>query len=86
MLGFLPPNLICPEPGARAILAAMISLSDRQLTVVMDAARVLPPEKRSVFLERVAAYLQIQCGRFGDHDVANAAQLALRGLLHQPAA
>ena len=28
----------------------MISLSDRQLAIVMEAARPLPPEKRGIFL------------------------------------
>jgi hypothetical protein len=33
----------------------MIGLTDYQLDIVAHAARVLPVEKRSVFLERVAA-------------------------------
>ena len=36
----------------------MISLTDAQLDVVCRVARDLPPEKRSVYLERVAAIPQ----------------------------
>jgi hypothetical protein len=35
----------------------MIKLSDAELDAVMDAARPLEPERRSQFLERVAAEL-----------------------------
>jgi hypothetical protein len=38
----------------------LISLNDRQLTIVMDAARCLDHEKRSTFLERVAGLLRLQ--------------------------
>jgi hypothetical protein len=37
----------------------MLALSDDQLAVVMTATSRLPVEKRSVFLERVAARLQL---------------------------
>ena len=65
-----------------------MSLSDHQLSLVMHAARVLAPEKRDALLQRVAANLLIRCGRasFTDADVAFAAQAALRGLVHEPAA
>jgi hypothetical protein len=63
----------------------MISLSDAQLQTVMLAAGALPPEKRGVYLQRIAATL-IRCGRYTDHDVAVAAQSALRGLVQQPTA
>jgi hypothetical protein len=41
----------------------MISLSDQQLEIVMDAAAELPAEKRTLLLERVAARLRL-VGRF----------------------
>jgi len=63
-----------------------VSLSDHQLSLVMTAARALPPEKRSDYLQRVAAHLQIRCGRYSDADVGFATQQALRGLVHEPAA
>jgi hypothetical protein len=44
-----------------------------------------PVEKRSVFLERVAAQLQLR-GRFTDLDFDDAARLALRGLIQESAA
>ena len=63
----------------------MISLSDQQLTIVMSAARSLEPERRSIFLERVGAMLRLR-GRFNDDDVVQVAQLAMAGLVQQPAA
>jgi hypothetical protein len=63
----------------------MLALSDGQLAVVMTAARGLPVEKRSVFLERVAARLQL-LGSFTDRDFDNAVRLALRGLIQESAA
>ena len=60
----------------------MIALSDQQLQTVMLAAGAVPPEKRGVYLQRIAATLQIRCGRYTDHDVAVATQSALRGLVH----
>jgi hypothetical protein len=56
-----------------------------QLAVVMTAARNLPIEKRSVFLERVAARLQLR-GSFTDLDFDDAVRLALRGLIQESAA
>lgn len=58
----------------------MISLSDQQLDVVMTAARGLALERRSVFLERVAAMLKLR-RRFDDADVAEVTALALCGLI-----
>jgi hypothetical protein len=55
----------------------MLALSDRQLAVVMTAARGLTVEKRSLFLERVAARLELR-GRFTDLDLDDAVRLALR--------
>ncbi len=64
----------------------MLALSDNQLAVVMTAARSLPVEKRSVFLERVAARLKLAGMRFNDTDLDDAVRGALRGLPQVPAA
>ena len=61
------------------------TLTARQLQIVVDAARTLAPEKRDTFLRRILAVLNLR-GRFTDDDVADAAQRALTGLAHQPAA
>jgi hypothetical protein len=58
----------------------LISLNDRQLAIVMDAARCLDHEKRSTFLERVAGLLRLQAGRYDDGDVCRAVDQALRSL------
>jgi hypothetical protein len=63
----------------------VLALSDDQLTVVMTAARGLPVEKRSVFLERVAARLEL-VGSFTNRDFDDAVRLALRGLIQESAA
>jgi hypothetical protein len=63
----------------------MLALSDDQLAVVMTAASGLPVEKRSAFLERVAARLQL-LGSFTDLDLDDAVRLALRGLIQESAA
>ena len=48
----------------------------------MDMARVLPVEKRSVYLQRIAAMLTMRGrGHFTDADVADVAQLALARLI-----
>jgi hypothetical protein len=65
----------------------MISLNDAQLDIVLQAARALPVEKRSDYLQRVAADLLVRHGyRFTDNDVANAAHVALRSLVQNSAA
>jgi hypothetical protein len=64
---------------------AMVSLSDRQLAAVMDAARTLQVERRDLFLQRVGAMLRMR-GRFTDSDVVDVTQLAMAGLVQQPAA
>ena len=51
----------------------------------MTAADKLPVEKRGVFVERVIARLG-QYPRFTAAEFADAVQLALRGLIHNPAA
>ena len=62
-----------------------LALTDAQLKTVMTLAAEIVPEKRSAFLERVGAMLALR-GRFSDHDVAEAAKLALVGLARRPAA
>jgi hypothetical protein len=49
--------------------AEMLALNDRQLRIVMDAARLVQPDRRDLFLQRCAAMLKLR-GRFDDHDVA----------------
>jgi hypothetical protein len=66
-------------------MRGMVSLSDGQLTAVMDAARTLPIERRDTFLQRVGAMLRMR-HRFTDADVAEVTRLAMAGLVHQPAA
>jgi hypothetical protein len=46
----------------------MLALNDSQLELVMAAAAGVAPEKRSVFLERVAAKLGLRGSRFSDVD------------------
>ena len=65
----------------------MISLNDVQLELVMATASHVPIEKRSQFLERIAAMLTLRGrGHFTDHDVGAAVKLALVGLVHESAA
>jgi hypothetical protein len=48
----------------------------------MSAARLVPVEKRDIFLQRIAAMLALRGrGRFTDTDVADVAQLAMAGLI-----
>ena len=47
-------------PFGAVMLSTMFALSDDQLTMVIIAAGSVPVEKRSVFLERVAAQLQLR--------------------------
>jgi hypothetical protein len=58
----------------------MIGLTDYQLKIVMAAARVLPVEKRDVFLQRIAAMLALR-GRAASPTPIDVAQLALAGLV-----
>ena len=50
----------------------MFSLNDAQLALVMTGAGSLPVEKRSVFLERVAARLQLRGLHFTDAELGAA--------------
>jgi hypothetical protein len=58
----------------------MTSLSDRQLQIVMQAARTLPIDKRDVFLQRVAVQLELR-HQSNDAEVDTAARAALQGLV-----
>ena len=65
----------------------MLGLTDNQLRVVMDAAHMVPVEKRDVYLRRIAAMLTMRGrGHVGDHDVQEVTALALCGLVHSDAA
>ena len=66
-------------------MRAMLGLTDHQLNTVMDAARAVPVERRSVFLERTAAMLRLR-RPFTDDDVHEATALASCGLVHTAAA
>jgi len=63
----------------------MFALTDAQLALVMTAAGGLPVEKRSLFLERVAAWLRLHGPRFTDADLGAAIQAALTGLIQSAA-
>jgi hypothetical protein len=62
----------------------MVVFSDSQLRAVWAAADRVPAEKRGVFVERVVARLQLQCG-FTDADLDNAVRAALTGLIQSAA-
>ena len=62
-----------------------LALSDSGLRIVMTAAAGLPPEKRSTFMERIAALLG-QIRRPSDADIRRAVHAALRGVMQSPAA
>jgi hypothetical protein len=67
------------------MLSTMFALSDDQLAMVMIAAGGLEVEKRSVFLERVAARLRLHGPRFTDADLGTAIPAALTGLIQSAA-
>ena len=47
------------------IIRPMIGLTNIELKIVMNAARLLPVEKRDIFLQRIAAMLAVRGrGRF----------------------
>jgi len=54
-----------------------LALSDDELQIVLDAAKDLDVQKRSLFLERLSAQLMIR-----SRDVAAAVKVALTGLQH----
>jgi hypothetical protein len=94
----LPPSTIDDRTGSDLLLDRLrveyrarrrarhgvVALTDNQLSAIMAAASPLPPEKRSVLLERTAAHLQLygrRSGRrFSDTDVACAVRASLLGL------
>jgi hypothetical protein len=63
----------------------MLALSDPQLQIVTTAAAKLPAEKRSVFLERVAARLGLH-PHFTAAEFDKAIRVALQGLIHDKSA
>jgi hypothetical protein len=64
----------------------MITLNDAQLKVVVAAAADVLVEKRSQFLERIAAMWLRGRGHFDDADATDVVSRALNGLIQQPAA
>jgi hypothetical protein len=65
-----------------------LGLSDSQLRYVTAAAQPLPVEKRSLFLQRLAAHLE-KAGvnhHPSNADIESAVRAALRGLVQLPAA
>jgi hypothetical protein len=62
------------------------ALKGQQLQTVIAAAEKLPPEKRTVFLQRVAGRLQLRGFHFTDDDLDAAVRLALQGLIQNSAA
>jgi len=63
----------------------MLALNDDQLATMMAAANNLPQDKRSVFLESLAAPVQQRGSRFTAADLDDAVRLALHGPLHHTA-
>jgi hypothetical protein len=59
-----------------------LSLSNRQMEIVTDAARALPVERRSEFLRRIASMLTLR-GQYNDRIVTEACALALIGIDHE---
>jgi len=57
----------------------MLALDNDQLATIMMAESSLPPEKRSVFLERIAARLQLRGRRFTDADLDKRSELRCKG-------
>jgi hypothetical protein len=71
--------------GFRGAYRDMLALNDKQLELVMIAAEGLELEKRGLFLERVAAKLELRGHRFTDIDLEAAIRLALTGLIQSAA-
>jgi Mg-chelatase subunit ChlI len=58
----------------------MIGLTDIQLKIVMNAARLLPVEKRDIFLQRIATMLALRGrGHVNNADVTKVSKLARTG-------
>ena len=62
-----------------------LSLTDALLKTVMQSAPSLPVEKRDLYLQRIAAMLQLKRVGSGyrDADVSDVDELALHGLIQQ---
>jgi hypothetical protein len=73
-------------PGDARRWLFVFALSNDQLERVMLAAGPLAPAKRSLFLERVAARLQLHGRNFSDADLDRAMHQALTGLVQNSAA
>jgi hypothetical protein len=58
----------------------LLALKDHQLSIVTATADTLPAEKRSVFLDRVAARLRVLGTRFTDAELEKLVRQALQGL------
>jgi hypothetical protein len=65
------------DPGSNGSISASLTLI---------YASNLPPEKRSLLLERIAARLSLHGHRFTDADLDRAIRLALSGLIQNSAA
>jgi hypothetical protein len=62
----------------------MVPFSDAQIFAIRTAAKGLPPEKRSLYLQRVNAFVEQRHGnRFTDSDVDTAVKIALSGLVQR---
>ena len=59
----------------------MVSLTDSQLVAIMNAARLVPVERRDIFLQRCGAMLRVRGAIFTDCDVADVTKLAMAGLV-----
>ena len=57
----------------------MLSLTYSELRIVQDAAQVIPVDRRSIFMERVAAMRKFRSRT--DDDLREIVQLATTGLL-----
>jgi hypothetical protein len=69
-----------------SIQTSMLALTNSQLKIVMAAASGLSLEKRSLFLERIAARLQLYGPRFTDTEFERAVRSTLSGLIRNSAA
>jgi hypothetical protein len=57
----------------------MLALKPRHQAIIAAAAEWIPPEKRTVFLERVAVRLRLRGFRFTNADLDDAVRHALQG-------
>jgi hypothetical protein len=62
-----PEKLAVARNADQPHTCAMVSLSDAQLRVVMDAAARLEQDRRDTYLQRIGAILRLK-GRFDDRD------------------